>query len=188
MSRFPPALKPLAAAVASLVFCLGAHAAGNLSRGDTKFLQEAAADNMAEIDLGKLAQEKAMHEEVKSFAKRMVEDHGKALEELKAVASANGVTLPGEPDRKAQTHRARLEKLSGGDFDRAYMKRMVSDHRQDVHEFKEHASSKKESDAKTFAAKTLPTLVTHLESALATNDIAQDAKRSGKRETGSKKE
>ncbi len=64
------------------------------------------------------------------------------------------------------------------------MKRMVADHRHDVHEFKEHASARKDSDVKAFAAKTLQT---HLEAALATSDIAHDAKRAGKRETGSTK-
>jgi putative membrane protein len=177
----------LSTLAAALTLALGAHAAGSLPHGDAKFLQEAAAGNLAEIDLGKLAQQKAMHQEVKDFGKRMAEDHSKAYDELKAVASANGVTIATEPDKKAQKEHAKLDKLSGGDFDRAYMKGMVSDHRHDVHEFTEHARSKKDNDAKAFAAKTLPTLQGHLDAALSTNDIAQDAKRDGKRQTGSKK-
>ena len=182
-----PVLTPIAAAVATLGLAFAAYAATSLAHGDAKFLQKAAQGDLAEVDLGKLAQQKALHEEVKTFAARLVEDHGKGYEEAKAVASANGVTVATEPDAKAKKERAKLAKLTGGDFDREFMKYMVADHRHDVSEFREHAKSRKESDAKAFAAKTLPTLQTHLEMALATNDIAQDAKRAGKRETGSAK-
>jgi putative membrane protein len=67
------------------------------------------------------------------------------------------------------------------------MHEMVEDHRHDVREFRKHANSRKDNDAKAFAARTLPTLQNHLETALATNDIVQDPKRSGKRTTGSAK-
>lgn len=182
-----PVLKPLAAAVATLGLAFGAQAAGSLDRGDAKFVQKAAQGDLAEVDLGKLAQQKAMHEEVKTFAARLVEDHGKGYEEAKAVAGAHGLAVATEPDAKAKKEHAKLAKLSGGDFDREFMKYMVADHKHDVSEFKKHAQSRKESDAKGFAAKTLPTLQTHLEIALATNDIVQDAKRAGPRETGSAK-
>ena len=159
----------------------------SLPHRDVKFLQEAAAGGMAEVELGRLATQKAMRDEVKQFGTRMVDDHTKANDDLKAVASANGVTLPAGTDKKVQKEMARLEKLSGGDFDRAYMSGQVKDHRKAVHEFREHAKSKKENDAKAFAARTLPTLVSHLDAAIATNDIVQGPKRSGTRTTGSTK-
>jgi putative membrane protein len=159
----------------------------SLAHRDVKFLQEAAAGNMAEVELGRLAAQKAMRDEVKQFGTRMVDDHTKANDDLKAVASANGVTLPAATDKKVQKEMSRLEKLSGGDFERAYMKAMVKDHRKDVHEFREHAKSKRDNDARAFAARTLPILISHLDAAIATNDIVQAPKRTGKRETGSTK-
>jgi Predicted outer membrane protein len=164
-----------------------APAKSSLPRGDVKFLQKAAADGMAEVELGQLAQKKAMRDEVKEFATRMVTDHSKANEDLKAVAAANGVDLPAGPDKKDQKKMAKLDKLSGGDFERAYMHEMVTDHRKDVDEFREHAKSRKDTEAKAFAARTLPTLESHLQAALATNDVVQDPKRSKDRATGSTK-
>ncbi|MGZ5041769.1 MAG: DUF4142 domain-containing protein [Usitatibacter sp.] len=189
-SSLPPRFA-LVSSFAVLALALGASAQAlaksSLPRGDVKFLQETAADGMAEVELGKLAQQKAMREEVKGFATRMVDDHSKANEDLKAVAAASGVDLPAGPDKKHQKMMAKLEKLSGGDFDRAYMHDMVVDHLKDVHEFREHAKSRKDNEAKAFAARTLPTLQGHLDAALATNDIVQAPKRAGNRTTGSTK-
>jgi putative membrane protein len=158
-----------------------------LPHGDAKFLQKAAADGLAEVELGRLAQQKAVHEEVKQFAGRMVEDHGKANQELTRVASTNSVTIPTALDKKHQKDLEKLSKQVGPDFDREYMKHMLKDHRKDVKEFREHAKSRKPNDATRFAAATLPTLEDHLRAAMATNDIVQGSKRTGNRETGSTK-
>jgi putative membrane protein len=189
MNRLAPSRIALTAAALALGFAVGAAAAadGKLARSDARFLQKAATDGLAEVELGRLAQQKAMRDEVKQFATRMVEDHGKANEELKAVAATNGVALPAAPDKAHEKLMRKLEKLTGGDFDRAYMKAMVKDHRKDIDEFREHARSKRDDDARAFAAKTLPVLQGHLDAALATNDIVQAPKRTGKRETGSSK-
>ena len=176
------------AAVGMFSLALGAAAAtGTLSKKDVKFMQEVAADGLAEVELGKLAQQKALHEEVQQFAARMVEDHTNAGAELKTIASQNGVELPSAIDRKHQKLLDKLQKLSGGDFDREYMEHMVRDHKHDVKEFREHAKRKEDSPVKTFAANTLPALEGHLVMAQKTSDIAMAAKRSGSREVGSKR-
>jgi putative membrane protein len=168
-----------------LAFGASAQKADPLPHGDVSFMKKAAADGIAEVELGKLAQQKAVREEVKQFAARMVEDHGKANEELRKVAAAHGVELPTTLDKRHQKELDRMGKRVGPEFDRAYMKAMVKDHRKDVDEFREHAKSRKPNDVTRFAAATLPTLDSHREAALATNDIVQASKRTGDRETGS---
>jgi putative membrane protein len=160
---------------------------GTLPRGDVSFMKKAAADGIAEVELGKLAQRKAARDEVKQFATRMVEDHGKANEELKKVAAAHGVELPAAMDKRHQKALDRLGRRVGPEFDRDYMKAMVKDHKKDVDEFREHARSRNPNDVTRFAAATLPILDSHLQAALATNDIVQASKRSGDRVTGSTK-
>jgi putative membrane protein len=59
----------------------------------------------------------------------------------------------------------RLSKLSGAQFDRAYMQDMVKDHEEDVAEFQREANNGSDPDVKAFAGKTLPTLQSHLQSA-----------------------
>lgn len=158
-----------------------------LSRGDRGFVEKAAAHGVAEVELAKLAQEKALREEVKTFATRMAEDHGKANQELQALAAAKGLQVF---DAAGKDHPKSLEKLRkqlGPDFDRAYMKQMVDDHEKDVKEFRKQAKDARDPDVKAFAAKHLPTLEDHLRQAKATRDLTLASKRSGDRETGSRK-
>ena len=129
---------------------------------DRKFVMEALKDGMAEVELGKLASERAASDAVKQFGKRMADDHSKAGSELMKVAQDKGLTPPTEVDSKHARLRDKLAKLSGSAFDRAYVDEMVKDHRQDVKEFQREADKAKDPDVKAFAAKTLPTLQEHL--------------------------
>jgi putative membrane protein len=92
-----------------------------MSAADTKFMQEAATGGMAEVELGWLAADKASSPDVKQFGQRMVDDHSKANDELKSLASQKGVTLPASPDAAQKAMQVRLSKLSTAEFDRAYM-------------------------------------------------------------------
>jgi len=136
---------------------------------DQKFIHEAAVGGMAEVELGKLAQQNGSSAEVKSFGQRMVDDHSKANDELKTLAQSKNVTLPTELDAKHKALHDRLAKLQGAQFDRAYMQAMVQDHKKDVSEFRRESTSAKDPDVKSFASKTLPTLEEHLKLAESTD-------------------
>lgn len=138
---------------------------GQLSSADKQFVVKAAEGGQAEVQLGELAQQKSQDPKVKEFAQRMVNDHSKANDQLKSLASNKGITLPSEPDAKEKAEKNRLSKLSGEQFDRAYMDHMVKDHVKDVSEFRKEAQSAKDSDVKQFASSTLPTLEEHLKQA-----------------------
>jgi putative membrane protein len=140
-------------------------AASGLAAADQAFVKEAAIGGMAEVDLGQLAASKASNPEVKQFGQRMVDDHGKANEELKSWASQKSVNLPTELDAKHKAEHAKLEKLSGEAFDRAYMTSMVADHNKDVAEFQRQSKSAKDPDLRAWVTKTLPTLEDHQKSA-----------------------
>ena len=86
--------------------------------------------------------------EVKDFGKRMVDDHSKANDQLKQLASQKGVSLPTSLDAKDQATKDRLSKLQGAAFDKAYMKDMVMDHKKDVAEFKHESMAAKTPDLK----------------------------------------
>ncbi len=131
--------------------------------GDLAFMNNAAAGNMAEVELGKLAVEKAESSDVKQFGQKMIDDHSKALEELKKVAEQKKAKLP--PD-VMPTHKETMEKLSklnGAEFDKEYVKAMVEDHKKDVTAFEAVSKTATDADVKAFAEKTLPTLKMHLE-------------------------
>ena len=128
---------------------------------DAAFMRTAADDGMAEVDHGQLATQNASSADVKQFAQRMVDDHGKANDELKGLASQKNVTLPAEMSAKHKAMHEKLAKLKGDAFDAAYMSHMVTAHAQAVALFQKEAKGGADPDAKAWAAKTLPTLQEH---------------------------
>jgi putative membrane protein len=132
------------------------------SSTDVSFAKEAAIGGMSEVELGQLAVQKASDPRVKQFAQRMVDDHTKANDALKAAAIQEGITLPMSTDKKHEELRAKLDKLSGPQFDEAYTKQMVRDHKEDVSAFEKQAKAAS-SPVQKFAADTLPTLQSHLQ-------------------------
>jgi putative membrane protein len=147
---------------------------------DRHFIHKAGQGGLAEVELGKLAAEKGQSDEVKKFGQRMVDDHSKANDQLKQLAESKGVTLPTDLSAKDKATKARLDKLSGEKFDRAYMNDMVQDHTKDVSEFKKESTTAKDSDVKNFASQTLPTLQDHLKEACS---IAPKERKEAKAET-----
>jgi putative membrane protein len=129
---------------------------------DHEFVMEAARGGMAEVELGQLASQKAQSEQVKQFAQRMVTDHGKANDELKSIAQQKNITIPSALDAKHKAKMDKFSKMSGAEFDRAYMQDMLQDHRKDVNDFRKESQSGKDPEVKAWAAKTLPTLEEHL--------------------------
>ncbi len=132
---------------------------------DQQFMMKAAQGGMVEVELGKLAKDHASSQAVKDFGQQMSDDHGKANDELKDLASKKNVTLPTEVNATDKATMDRLSKLNGAAFDRAYMRDMVMDHKKDVAEFQTEADSGMDPDVKSWAAKTLPTLQHHLQMA-----------------------
>lgn len=86
---------------------MGSSSMGKMSAADKKFVRDAAQGGMAEVELGKLATEKASSDDVKKFGQRMVDDHSKANEELKQVANSEGVQLPAKLNAKDEMTKRR---------------------------------------------------------------------------------
>lgn len=177
-----PTLKLVAAAVLSAGFGLGAvaqtgtspsaPAAGgsasrpaakesSLNRSDRRFIETAAQDGMAEVELGKLAAQKAQSADVKQFAERMVQDHTKANQQLMQIAQQKGVTVPTALESKHKRTLDKLSKLAPDKFDREYMDQMEEEHKKDVKAFREASKDAKDPEVKAFATQTLPVLEEH---------------------------
>jgi len=118
---------------------------------------------LAEVALGKLAQQKAANAQVKSFADMMVKDHTAANEELMALAKTKNITLPAAPDAEHQKKMDDLSKLSGKDFDKAYVDAMVDGHKKTLDLMKMGAKDCKDTQLQAFANKTAPVVQMHLD-------------------------
>jgi putative membrane protein len=129
---------------------------------DKEFLMNVARDNMAEIQLGNLATQKATNAAVKQFAQRVVTDHTQAGQRLGQLATALNLTLPQELTPEQRNDMSRLENTSGKDFDREFMKMMVEDHMKDTAAVDRAAMESTNADVKQFASQLAPVMREHL--------------------------
>jgi putative membrane protein len=136
-----------------------------LSKDDQEFATKAAQGNMSEVNLGTMAAQKGTSPDVKAFGNRMVNDHGKALDELKQWASNKGFTLPTDVSADQKATADKLSQKSGKDFDKTYADTMADDHEKDVAEFDKASKNAQDPDLKAWAAKTLPVIQDHLKMA-----------------------
>lgn len=134
----------------------------SLSDQDKKFADAAAVGGLMEVMIGQLAATNAQNAKVKSLGEMMVKDHSKANDELKKWATTAGYTLPKSLDAEKQKKYDDLKAKKGTEFDKMYTDLMVSDHKEDIEEFKKEASNGSETSLKSFASQTLPTLEHHL--------------------------
>lgn len=155
-----------------------------------QFIEEMTIAGMTEVQLGKMAEERGMSQEVKAFGQLMVKDHTQANKELAEVAAEMKVTPPTQLDQKHRDLVDKLSKLQGAEFDREYMSAMVSGHEEVAGKLKEQASHESRADAAPaqqgraatrertegdtaltqWAAKTLPVVEQHLKRAREVRD------------------
>ena len=127
-----------------------AKTSSSLSEKDKTFIKKAAKGGAMEVEMGNLAVQNAKSDDVKSFGKRMVTDHSKAGDELKAIAEKKGAKMPSKKPTVKWTS------------DKEYMDMMVKDHEKDLAEFQAQAKEGTDADLKEFAEKTAKMVEEHL--------------------------
>jgi putative membrane protein len=138
----------------------------SLSSADRSFLQEASAGGIAEVDVSTLAERQASSDSVKQFARRMIQDHSQANEQLQAIARQHQITLSQSGAAHHAGMKQRLQQLSGLDFDRTYIQHQVSDHQSALQLYQREASNGQNSELKSLASELQGTIAQHLQQAM----------------------
>lgn len=137
--------------------------AATRSMQDKSFVKKAAEGGLAEVRLGELAQQKSNSQDVKEFAQKMVNDHTQLNSQMQPIAQQMGVSSPKEISKKDKKEIAKMENLSGQQFDEAYIKYMVKDHKKDLSEFKDEASRTQNPQLKNAAQQGAQVIDQHLQ-------------------------
>jgi putative membrane protein len=130
---------------------------------DKAFVKKAMEGNLAEIQMGQLALQKSSDDQVKQFAQRMVDDHGKMLDQMKPAAEQMGVKVPEGPSKSQMKNMDKMKALSGDAFDQAYIKDMVKDHKKDDSEFKQEAQATQNPQVKQMVMQSNQIIESHLQ-------------------------
>lgn len=136
-----------------------------ISEDGREFVMTAMRDGLLEVEAAKLAQAKATDASVKKYAHMMVEQHGKANDELSALARGHNLEVPTTVTKDGNDELEKLRNKAGKDFDEAYVDMMIDAHEDAVDLFEKQAKRDKDADLQQWASKTVPTLRTHLEEA-----------------------
>ena len=132
---------------------------------DSKFMTNAASDGLFHVEAGKLAVQQGSSEGVKKFGQHAIDHHSQINNELMELAKAKGVKLPKKIYKKQRETLDKLGKLSGPDFDKAYLEMEIKDHSRDLSMYQKEGKEGKDPDVKAWAAKTVPTIEEHLKMA-----------------------
>jgi putative membrane protein len=135
---------------------------GKLSQADHSFITKAAGAGLAEVSEAKIAVKNASSPDVRQFAQQMIADHSNVNRQLKRIAIAEGIKIPSRPGPADRAAAGRLSRLSGADFDIAYVADQVNAHQDAVELFSQERQMGSDARLKAFATQTLPTLQNHL--------------------------
>lgn len=132
--------------------------------GERSFVTKALEGGQAEVQLGQLAQQKSQSNDVKQFAQKMVTDHSQMADKwFKPIAQQLGVSEPKGPSKKDKKEIAKLQGLSGADFDREYITMMLKDHQKDLKDFKDEAQAAQNPNVKQVAEQGSNIIAQHLQ-------------------------
>jgi putative membrane protein len=128
------------------------------SPSDETAIRTAAETAMSQVDLGKVAEQKAQNPEVKKFAQRMVEEHSKLTEELKQLGTSEHIRVPTSVNRSDANAHRQLAKESGAGFDKSYTQQVAAELEKAIAEFKRGASTTTKPALKEFFERNQATL------------------------------
>ncbi len=144
-----------------------------VSARDVEFTSAVTNNALNKVNTGKMALEKSTNNRVKNFASMLVNDHTKLGNELNLIAKDKKITLPALSGMAEMRQADRLAMKQGNDFDKAYMDAMILDEKKALDICESGSKSCKDASLKAFAAKSLPVLKMHLDSAQAVRGSLQ---------------
>lgn len=147
---------------------------------DTHFVDHAYTSGQNEIILNRMALERSRNEDVRKFAQKMLEDHGKANQDLLLIVSEFRIAVPDKPLPEQEKDLRHMSSGEVKDFDKEFMNHMVMNHEKSVKLFEQASKELKNEKLKAFASKTLPTIKEHLKVAKETRDKVAKGERRDK--------
>ena len=134
----------------------------SLARSDQQFLQKAASNNAAEIQMCKIAEQNSSDPNIKNLAKSLQKDHTQANQQLRRLAASKGIALNFQPTSSQQRHLQDLSKKQGQAFDKEFLSLNTKGHEQNIALYQKEGARAQDPDVKSWANKMLPDLRSHL--------------------------
>lgn len=137
----------------------------NRNTQQIEFLLEALRTSLAEARMGELAAQQSYDQPVRDYGTKLKSDHTAHASEIERLLEPHGVTIPTEPSAEALSHLAALTRLSGEEFDAAFVQMMVWTHTEAIEKYGAQTHANPDRSLHEFATRSLPMLREHLAAA-----------------------
>jgi putative membrane protein len=139
------------------------------------FIKEAYQENLTEIELGRIAQQKGQSKEVKDFGQHLIQGHQALNQKLKQLGDQKNIQVSDQLDAKHQRMVDELSTLSGADFDKKFMSDQVKAHKKDISLYQQAATKNTDPEVKSFAQDNIAALRQHLQMAQQQSGVSEPA-------------
>jgi putative membrane protein len=136
---------------------------GEASQADKMFVSRTLQSDMAQVQFGQMTLQKTKNEQVKQLAQKMIVDHSELGDKIKAFAKQLGVEIPTQLSKKDKATMAKLQELSGSEYDQAYIKEMVKDHKKYLSEIQMEGSTGQDEAVKNASSQISQVIAQHLQ-------------------------
>lgn len=131
-------------------------------RKAASFLVEMTDARMMDAKEGEVAASRGVASDVKSYGTKMIHEQGVLLDEIRTLASEQGITLPQQISDEKSAGLKSLQAKSGKDLDSQFINMSCIDHKRDVKEFQQ-ATNLSSAHVSAYARRRLPTIQEHLD-------------------------
>jgi predicted outer membrane protein len=133
--------------------------------GENEFLVEAMQDTLAEIRVCEMAIEKSQNHDVKVFAQKMIDEHGRMRRDMEKLAEKKKLKVPQEIRREQKMTVDELNSLAGRDFEQRWIQYNIDVHERDIKVFRHYAGEEHDPDIRALAEHSADILGKHLKMA-----------------------
>jgi putative membrane protein len=132
-------------------------------RDARNFILRAINDGEAEEQAALYVASKTKNAEIRTYAAKVGQAHGKANEQLRKLAAKRGINTPSDPEGITRNKLDRLRGMTqGAELDRTFLQEFGIDaHADSIALFEQQASQGEDAELKKFAAQVLPKLRDH---------------------------
>jgi putative membrane protein len=111
------------------------------SFADEAFVRSVLERDAGELQIAQLAAEKSQSDDVKGLGKQIIQARIELDSQFKPIAQSYEVSQPKGPSKKDKQTIAKLQGLTGAQFDEEFLQALAKNHRQDIKDFGVEAST-----------------------------------------------
>ena len=136
-----------------------------IDENSTTFLVRAANATMTQLEMAHMTQQIASTQSIKNFASMLAKEQQSLQQEIKSLAIAKHIILPGAVSNDDQKDINELAEMNGRNYDKAFINKIIDRYKDGIRLYAVAAKDAADVEIQNFANNSLVKLRMHLDSA-----------------------